>query len=476
MFSILVVLNLISDRKIIIGLILVQMLLCFLVMDKFPISLDEPFSIFHSQQNFENLFQIFENENNPPLHFVFLHFWIKLFGGSIFALRSLGLLISLISIVCLYKFGRKFWKKEYAILLVSLFIFSRLDHYVAMEVRMYGLFTLFFILVITTFYSFLFENKRTFIQLGIWNAMLLYTHYLGGVVIVMEGLVFLFFFSSWTKSKLSQGVLALCVGVVFYIPGISIFMNRVDSFKSNGSWVAPAEIQDLWSNLVKLLNNEFTLFVTVALVILSIILGKRKKDSDGSKTHLYFGFWFIGGYLLMFLISLIFQPMFIAKYIQFLTIPLFLIIVAFVARYEYTGLKRFIPFLIIIPFTLSFKPVPDVNRNTDELMAYIKEIKHDDSVFYCPPHYGLTLSYHYNQDVFEDYENTSSRMVEAGFKPIYASDAISVNAPSRLIFIDFDSEMLYPNNGILPFLEEYYNMNEVQSFKGNFSVYTFDNY
>ena len=41
--------------------------------------------------------------------------------------------------------------KEYAIILVVLFILSRLNHFVAMEARMYGLFTLFFILILYDF-------------------------------------------------------------------------------------------------------------------------------------------------------------------------------------------------------------------------------------------------------------------------------------------------------------------------------------
>lgn len=269
-----------SDRKILIGLVLLQAIICLLVIDRFPISLDEPFSIYYSQQSWSEIWSIFEWENNPPLHFLLLHGWIELFGIGPYSVRSLSLLVSLISVFCLYKFGRKLWKKEFVVLLIGLFIFSRLNHYVAVEARMYGLFTLFFILVISTFYSFLFENKRVYVQLGLWNALLLYSHYLGGIVVLLEGFIFIYFVSSWSKQKIIHGLLALAIGVILYLPGLSIYLNRAAHFQANGSWVPPAQISDLWTNLVKLMNNEFTLISSVLMVILVIVFGKRNKEKE----------------------------------------------------------------------------------------------------------------------------------------------------------------------------------------------------
>ena len=74
-----------SDRKIILGLIILQLAICLPMLNQFPIALDEPFSIFHSQQPIQEFWKIFEQGNNPPLHFLLLHVWIKLYGISAFA-------------------------------------------------------------------------------------------------------------------------------------------------------------------------------------------------------------------------------------------------------------------------------------------------------------------------------------------------------------------------------------------------------
>ena len=83
----------IKDYKLIIGLIALQLLVTLPFISVAAISIDEPFSIFYAQQDLGDLMSVFMDENNPPLHFVLLHYWINLFGISPLAVRSLSLLL-----------------------------------------------------------------------------------------------------------------------------------------------------------------------------------------------------------------------------------------------------------------------------------------------------------------------------------------------------------------------------------------------
>ena len=96
-----------KNKWIVMGLMLVHFIVCFLYIDSFPIALDEPFSIFHSQKSLPDLWEVFKNENNPPLHFILLHFWIKWFGTTAMAVRSLSLVFSVLTIPALFKLGKK---------------------------------------------------------------------------------------------------------------------------------------------------------------------------------------------------------------------------------------------------------------------------------------------------------------------------------------------------------------------------------
>ena len=232
---------------------------------------------------------------------------------------------------------------------------------------------------------------------------------------------------------------------------------------------------DVWTNLVKLLNNQFTFFALIFFTFLVVLIGKREEGKR--KDLLFFSILFFSGYVIMLLISLIVQPVFFIKYLQFLTIPLFFAIVSFFSVYKFEGWKRLIPFGVIIPFILSFKPVPDMNRETNELVHYIKEIKDTNTIVnYCPPHYLLTIAYYYDQTYFRDYYNTEKLMFEEGFVPIYSSQDLDIDRTvhDALIYIDFDSRLLYPKNGILEELDQELIFIQSKAFKGNFNVYLYE--
>ncbi len=465
-----------KETKVIVLLILIQLVICAFAINEFPISLDEPFSIFHAQFPLNDMLPELAKGNNSPLHFILLHYWIKIFGISAIAVRSLSVLISVFTITILYRFLRKLWKPEYAILPVILFMFSRLNHLVAMEARMYGLFTLFFVLILSDLYAFIINDKKVFIRLGIWNALLLYTHYLGGVVIVMECITLVFFVSYLNKEKLKQIVYAFLIGIILFIPGIQLFISRASEFSNSGTWVPETRVIDLWTNLVKLLNNQFTL-ITIVIIIISALFIARKMKSVGivadKEVVLFFSIWFLGSYFIMFLISIIIQPLFFIKYLQFLSIPLFVLCFALVFQFDFKGKLNYYAYLLVLPFLLSFKLIPDVNRQTDELIDYIKANKDDQTVVYfCPPHYDLTVAYHYDRKLFERKDQLTIALENEQIYSVYNAEDLKITSEySQIAFIDFESNFLYPNNGILARLDSTCTFIQSKAFNGNFNVY-----
>ena len=124
---------------IVFALILLKLVLSIPFLTSQPIDLDEPFSIYHAQKSLPHLISIFKTENNPPLHFILLHFWEQLFGNGALSVRSLSLLFSLLTIPILWKIATQFINFKAAILLCLLFIFSDYHHYHGLEARTYSL-------------------------------------------------------------------------------------------------------------------------------------------------------------------------------------------------------------------------------------------------------------------------------------------------------------------------------------------------
>ena len=113
-----------KENIIIIGIIILNLIIKILFLDSRDIILDEAFTIFNSQRDLDSLFDIFINENNPPLHFLLVHFWIKLFGYSVFKMRLLSLIFSVSTIYLIYNFCLKFFNIKTAILSSLILLFQ----------------------------------------------------------------------------------------------------------------------------------------------------------------------------------------------------------------------------------------------------------------------------------------------------------------------------------------------------------------
>lgn len=462
-----------SDRNILWTLVVIQAVFGILTINGFPISLDEPYSIYHSQQRLPALLGEVSSGNNAPLHFLLLHFWIKLFGISAFAVRSLSLIAAMLTTGILYRFSRKFLGQQFAILMVGLFIFSRLNHFVAIEARMYGLFTMFFVLILFELYRFLFEGKTNWLGLALWNVGLLYSHYLGGVIVFMEFALILFFWQKMTPDKWKTVLYTFLVGLVLVLPGLYMLFDRAISFSKDGSWVSDAQWLDLWTNLVKLFNNQLTFIGTLLLAISALIIIKIRKLELNQGIVRFWGVWSVGSYIVLFIISILFSSVFFIKYLQFLTIPFYaLIVYLFYAAFkELGGFLKYASVLPMVLFIASVKFIPDVNRETDKLVQYVLESKGNGvSVYYCPPHYDYTLAYHIDQDLFRKSLSIRADLALRNFISVYNADDIKTDDQS-LIYIDFDADLLYPNNGVLEKLDREMNFESVQSFMGDFNVY-----
>lgn len=464
-----------SDRTIMWCFIGFQAIFGLLTLHKFPICLDEPYSIFYAQQSMPSMMQEVLSGNNAPLHFVLLNGWISLFGTSVWAVRSLSLIISLISVGLLFRLSRKMMSRQFAALAVGLFIFSRLNHFVALEARMYGLFTLFFILLLYSLHQFFVEGKRNYFWIALWNAGLFYSHYLGVVILLMEVGFLVIMIPKMDPLKWKRVFLSIGWTILLLIPGIYWFTERAVAFSAEGTWVAPAKWSDLVVNLIKLFNNQVTFWVTLLLVLAMLFIRQKKCDNTKKFDWNFLLYWSVGTYLILFLISVTFSSVFFIKYLQFLTVPFYLMVAFILDRQtrEKNGWMRWAPMALIIPFIFSVKFVPEVNRETDQLVEYVQSIKKPKTqVFYCPPHYDLTLAYHLDKKIFQSYNQTKTLLKNGGFDAIYHARDMELNR-QNVIYIDFDADFLYPDNDILNRLDEEMNYIESQSFKGDFNVYLY---
>jgi mannosyltransferase len=165
---------------------------CFLTSR--DIALDEPFSIYYAQTDIPSIIQMLYSENNPPFHFFFLHYWVKLFGIGSFSVRLPSLIFSAFTAIVIYKIGKKFFNVVSGFAAALLFTFSTMHIFFSHEARVYPLFVMLTALSLYYYLSIIKtpENKTFYYLLFICNLLLIYSHYFGFFVLFVEVISLLF--------------------------------------------------------------------------------------------------------------------------------------------------------------------------------------------------------------------------------------------------------------------------------------------
>src|SRR3954449_9843708 len=150
--------------------------------------LDEAIAIDAARHSLGGLFDsLAHTEGNPPLYFLLLDGWMRLFGDSEAAVRSLSALFGTAMIVVTFLVGRRLATVRVGLVLAALVAFNPLLVWFSQEARPYAL------LVLLAGLSFLFFaqalEKPTGRALGAWAAasgLALATHYFAALLIVPE--------------------------------------------------------------------------------------------------------------------------------------------------------------------------------------------------------------------------------------------------------------------------------------------------
>lgn len=456
--------------------VLIKISIGLLFITHHSIDLDEPFSIFHAQNNLGDLFGIFKNENNPPLHFLLLHFWEQAFGISPFAVRSMSLIFSVLTVVVLFKIGLKFFSQNVAIFTCLFFIFSDFHHYYGLEARTYSLLVFEYSILIYLLLKLILtptENTwKTFLALGIVNVALFYTHYISLLIFLSEGFLLVAFIRSynWKNLLITAGIV-----LVGLLPWASTFAGRVSNITKAGTWLTQANYTELYGFLNKFLNNKWVFAIVLLLGILYLLthFTQSKNNRQGSgRIYFTLSSLFILPFLAAFILSR-FQiaEVYYDRYLFFLTLPLFIGL-----SYFFLSIQRFSIYAlssILIAFIVYFDYAPENNRETDQIVAFVKKNKVNNVVLF-PNYYDLNFMYHYNQEQFKDVHFRNHINVTGIYPMNVVQELKDLPLKGKIALVDADFNFLQPNQHVQQwFLENGYRLVSCKKFKGNFTVSIF---
>jgi hypothetical protein len=391
--------------------------------------LDEPFTLYHSQKSVMGIIDRCTEGPNAPLFMILVHFWTNLVGLSEESIRILPLFISSLTTGVLYITGKRFFSFWSGLLTAGLFMFSKYFFYFSGELRMYGLMCLCTSCALFFFLKCLEEGKgKDFLFLLLCNVALVYSHYFGWFIIMIEAISALFYFKDKVVFK---RLLWIFIGTALsFLP---LFLVLIEQFvkSTDGTWLEPPPAGQFKIQVHAFLNSGMVFrlmefFVPIGLG-LAFVLGQLFKTP---KKYIVVLIWWLIPLGLMYQLSSEI-PMFIDRYVLYCSIGLYVFIGAFIQRFaHFKWLQALATLLLIVHMIDSFSMEKEYCRR--EIKAAVEEVKTLDNegniVILYPVWSKLNFSYHYDLEIFKEQDQLTEKLNEAEVFPFYTADQVKSKA------------------------------------------------
>ena len=152
---------------------------------------DEAFSRHFALLPIKDALRYLTMDVHPPLHTVVLHVWMRAFGDSVLALRSLTFVFAVAGLAVFLKLARELFGRREAILAGALAVFSPLLVYYGADARMYAM--LFFLACLSSLLFWrMVEGDERGKEAWMWVSLALaLTHMTGAMVLAGQALFLL---------------------------------------------------------------------------------------------------------------------------------------------------------------------------------------------------------------------------------------------------------------------------------------------
>lgn len=335
-----------NSRSLILILILSFSLRVFL-LDFESLWLDEGSSIRFAKLGVAEIFKSTQTDAHPPLYYLLLHFWIKIFGDSDFSIRFPSVIFGFLAVLAVYKFCFEFWSKEVALMSSPLMGISTFQVFYSQEARMYSLLCLLSILSFFYFMKILKEGRfKFYILYSVVNVFLVYTH-LYSFFVLFAHMVYVIFAE---RKKLKGFVLSFIFVFMFYIPRFLIVLNQAKNVLLSGEfWLPRPGFLDLlktlaqfagatypmprddmgnvilWRFIAEYLSAGVLLVMMIGLAFLSVFkFGKFHHDK--SKVYAVLLLWFFSPILIPFILSQFMTPFYFTRYAIASSVALYVLV------------------------------------------------------------------------------------------------------------------------------------------------------
>ena len=367
---------------------------------------DEAFSYFMAKKSVFEIIFLTVKDFNPPLYYLILHFWIKIFGGSEIALRSLSIIFFWATIYIAFLFLNDVFKikQKKAFFYLLFFVINPFLLYYAFEARMYSMLAFFATL---SFYYFL---KKSYKLYTLVTVLGLFTHYF--MIFVVAG-QWLFLWMNKKKGFQFKKSAIYLSGLLFS-PWLLFSLLQRNLFSS--FWITRPHLKyilglpviiytgiESYLNidlivLKKIQSNLFYLSLVLLLVLVTgVYFYVKKLDKKDRLIFQMLFIWAVGIPVFVGAVSFI-KPIFLARYLIFASVGLVLLIIFVLEKIN--SLARVFLLVLLFALTINYNQLQLVYGKKTDSGKTLREIKalmnKGDSVYVTSDLDYFTAEYYVN--------------------------------------------------------------------------------
>ncbi len=219
----------------------------------------------------------------PPLYYMILNLWVRLFGDSEFSVRFPSVIFGLFAILMIYKLASLMFNKEVGIISSFLLSISQFHIHYSQEARCY---TLMALLALVSMYFFIkFQEKERSLTVsigyGLSSILLIYTHVYGLLIIIAQNIyVFTLFVVSWEdyKCDFKRWVSLQLILFVSFVPWLGFLLAKVSETVEEGFYAKVPSILSIITSFVEYsFGSSLSWLLSLLLLLLSLASLERIK-------------------------------------------------------------------------------------------------------------------------------------------------------------------------------------------------------
>ena len=415
--------------------------------------LDEALSI-HVAQAPVSLATLAAHEPTPPLYYLLLCGWVRLFGGTIESARILSVVLSTATAALLLDLGWRHFDRETGIFAAALFTTSRLQIYYGHEARGYALVGL---LCVASFDLFLAlaarPTWRKAIALAVVNAALAYAHYVavlalvaqlaGALVLGRRGCRFVPIYLA------SQGLAAL-----LFAPQLHALVRDGVTQKD---WIGPPTLGRA-RYVVKRFAGNSTLLLLYGIVAVATAWARHRlwprvaRQADTGKL-VVLALWAFAPVALAYAASFA-REMLAERYVLYASLGMYLLVAYVIALAPVARVQRVMLAAVLAALALHEALANPMQRHDWRAATAIvrTEEQHGATVVVAPSWHFRPLAYYLDRVAFRDQAHTRARLAARGV--VLTEDVRALRLEPRRHVLVLAPEVAPSASGTRTWLEE----------------------